>query len=116
MAVEDYVKWPETLPQAFLHESYTETPPELTEFNDKVYPPVGRQLRLNGPWSVSGELRMNMVQYARFKDFWRDTIRGGLLKFKATLDGSESIWQIRSYEARPSSGTHWRITLTCFRY
>lgn len=116
MAVDDFAKWPETLPQAFLHEGYSETPPQLTEWNDKLWPPVARQLRLNGAWQVTGDLRMNFIQYARFKDFWRDTLRGGLLKFRSSLDGSDSVWQIRSYEARPSSGTHWRITLNCFRY
>lgn len=116
MAVDDFARWPETLPQRFLEESYSEAPPQLVEFSDKIYPPIARQKRLNGPWQVSGELKMNLVQYARFREFWRDTLRGGLYKFRANLDDTDAVWQIQGFDARPSNGVQMRVTMKCFRY
>ena len=100
-------------------DGYSETPPKSVEYNQNLTPPVSRQTNLGGVWTIRGSFRMTSDQYQTFKDFYKDVLRGGLLKFTARFTGGDvdETYQIYNpFTAQPLGPRNWTINLEVLRY
>lgn len=114
------LRWPETFPQRFLADDYSEAAPKgMIEVSRNVIPPIKRQKHIKGPSEISGTLRMTSGQYKRFVEWHRDTLRSGLYNFVGKLTDSVEdetySFTEEAYSARPVPGGYYDVSFKLLR-
>lgn len=108
--------WPDTFPQHFVSGEHSEKPLPITEMNDKIYPPVVRQVRMGTLWAVTGSVIMTDIQYEQFKVWYVETVRGMLYRFDARFLGPPAVYRFRDDpEATAEPAGYWKVQLSLLR-
>ena len=118
--VDTGILWPETLPQAFLLDSYRSARPQtVLRSKPEAGPAITRRRFSKGVTPFGGEMMMSKAQRNALVVFFDETLEGGALAFRfPAQDGSADTWDVR-FTAEPEEGwvsaTHWRVSLAMER-
>jgi hypothetical protein len=107
--------WPSSLPDSFLRDGLSESPPDLlvrTKMDqgpDKV-----RRWGTANVRPIAGQQRMELTQVGILDTFYNDTLEGGALKFDWTHPRTEASVEFRftappTYQ--PLKGNKWRTQI-----
>lgn len=113
-------EWPDTLPQAFLLNSYSATRPStLLKSQPEAGPAIHRRRFTAAVMPFSGTMMMTTAQKIAFYTFYDETLLGGAVAFVfPAQDGSGGVWDCRftaDPEEAPVSAAHWRISMAMER-
>lgn len=110
------IVWPATLPQRFLQQGFTETPPDtllVTDFD--VGPGFARRRSTCGVRKFSGRMYLDATKKALFDTFVRTTLKGGALTFMfphPTTQVSTEMWLARGEKIGVGSPEGAYVTVT----
>lgn len=114
------VTWPSTLPQAPLLSGFRETPPDnLLRTEMDVGPAKTRRRTTSSPRPVEWPCLMSLAQVNTFEAFYKNTIRGGALRFNITHPRTGAsvearITEVEAYRALSHNIIQVSITMEFF--